>query len=166
MLFRSVEIGETLQFTETVGPENATIKDVEWTVTTTSGIVTSLAEIDEQGLLTAAGAGTVRVKATSIDDTGLSATMDIEIPAPPVTSLDEVNRFAIYPNPVTQGQFTIKGAEKYTHVKVIDMNGRELKAVDLSSQPTVDVKLNVNAGIYMVQLYDGQNYTLNKLIVK
>ncbi len=69
--------GGNLQLTVTVSPENANNKSVSWEIV--SGA--SLASISQEGLLSAAGNadGTVRVKATAQDGSGVTAEIFVEI---------------------------------------------------------------------------------------
>lgn len=67
--------GGTLQMIATVLPENATEKNVAWSVTNGSGE----ASISATGLLAAVADGTVTVKATSTDGGNVSGTMAITI---------------------------------------------------------------------------------------
>ena len=65
----------TTQLTSTVSPANATTKTVSWTIS--SG--TSLATISEAGLVTALDKGTVTVRATTNDGTGVYGELLITI---------------------------------------------------------------------------------------
>jgi len=67
--------GGTLQMIATVLPENATEKNVTWSVTN----VTGEASVTTGGLLAAIADGTVTVKATSTDGTNIMGTMDITL---------------------------------------------------------------------------------------
>lgn len=63
----------TLQFTATVLPQNATNKNVTWSLVNGQGI----ADISETGLLSAFGNGTVTVVATANDGSNVYGTVDI-----------------------------------------------------------------------------------------
>lgn len=67
--------GGTLQMNAEVLPANATDKSVTWSVTAGTGQAT----IDQNGLLTAVKNGTVTVKATANDGSGISGTQEITI---------------------------------------------------------------------------------------
>jgi uncharacterized protein YjdB len=67
--------GGTLQMEATVLPTNATDKSVTWSVTDGTGSAT----IDANGLLTATSNGTVTIKATANDASGVSGTGEITI---------------------------------------------------------------------------------------
>jgi hypothetical protein len=72
----SVAAGSTLQMSATVLPANATDQSVAWSVTPGTGS----AAIDPQsGILTGRTAGTVTVRATATDDSGVYGEIQIEI---------------------------------------------------------------------------------------
>lgn len=77
--------GETLQMTATVEPDNATNKEVEWSVYDIigdEGTVTApsvRASIDSEGKLTGIYHGMVRVIATATDGSGTTGSKDIEV---------------------------------------------------------------------------------------
>ena len=67
--------GGTLQMTKTVTPSTATVQKVTWTVVNKDGE----AVISSTGLLTAVANGTVTVKATATDGSGVVGTVDVII---------------------------------------------------------------------------------------
>ncbi len=69
--------GETLQFTATVNPSNATNKNVTWSVSNTT-----LATIDQNGLLTAQKAGCVTVYVTTQDGNRTACASVSILPSP------------------------------------------------------------------------------------
>jgi hypothetical protein len=73
----SVKKGRTLQMNVAVLPSNATDKTVTWSVENKTGN----ASISDTGLLTAISVGTVTVKATANDGSGIEANKDITITA-------------------------------------------------------------------------------------
>lgn len=74
---------QTLQMSAEVLPENATDKRVNWSVSSLSAGV--VASINENGLLSIiGGAGTVRVTATSVNNSLVSGKMDITVTDPHV----------------------------------------------------------------------------------
>ena len=65
-------IGETDQLSYTVSPEDATVKEIEWSVNPSD-----VASIDANGVLTALKAGNATVRATAKDGSGLYAEFQI-----------------------------------------------------------------------------------------
>ena len=70
--------GRTLQMSAEVSPDNASNKSVTWSVENGTGS----AEIDANGLLTATGAGTVTVRATAKDGSGVAGILEIQVAVP------------------------------------------------------------------------------------
>ncbi|UJF36512.1 S-layer homology domain-containing protein [Paenibacillus hexagrammi] len=68
-----------LPFSASFIPESAPSANVVWSVTAEDGTATSLATIDTNGLLSALGAGTVKVTATADDGSGVTGDMLITI---------------------------------------------------------------------------------------
>jgi|GEM_PF-5864952 len=81
----TVEVGKTLQMIATVMPTTATNKGVTWSVTSGTGTAT----ITQTGLLTGTKAGTLTVKATATDGSGIEGSLVVTINAVivPVTSI-------------------------------------------------------------------------------
>lgn len=67
--------GGTLQMTKTITPSDAAVQKVKWSVINKDGE----AVISSTGLLTAVENGTVTVKATAIDGSGVVGTVDVTI---------------------------------------------------------------------------------------
>jgi uncharacterized protein YjdB len=77
--------GDTLQLSVTVKPDNASNKDVTWSVVSNGG----QASIDAGGLVTAEAGGKVTIMATARDGSGVSGTLQLTITDQwiPVTSV-------------------------------------------------------------------------------
>ena len=73
----SIVNGGTLQMSAAILPDGATDKSVTWGVTNGTGSAT----ISDTGLLTATGVGTLTVKATAKDGSGIYGTADITVTA-------------------------------------------------------------------------------------
>ncbi|WP_292465459.1 PGF-pre-PGF domain-containing protein [Methanolobus sp.] len=76
----AVEKGKTLQMYATVSPANAANKDISWSVINGAGTAT----ISQTGLLTATGVGTVTVRATATDGSGILGTLNVMVTEVPV----------------------------------------------------------------------------------
>ena len=72
---KTVKVGKTIQLSVVIKPDNAANKSVKWSISKGS----SYATIDQNGLLTAIAAGSVTVKVTAQDGSGVSATFKITI---------------------------------------------------------------------------------------
>lgn len=69
-----IAIGETLQLSAIISPDNATVKTVNW-----SSINPNIASIDANGLVKAIAEGKTQIIATTTDGTNLSAICDLTV---------------------------------------------------------------------------------------
>ncbi|MGN0824327.1 MAG: Ig-like domain-containing protein [Candidatus Coproplasma sp.] len=70
----TIAVGETVNLSATVKPDNATVKTVTW-----SSSDSAIATVDANGVVTAVAAGNVTITATSTDDASVKATCSIEV---------------------------------------------------------------------------------------
>lgn len=85
------------------------------------------------------------------------------------TSINEpVNNRVVdlYPNPVIKGKITLSAQEELGIVRVLDMNGRLVKMQNASNESTVEMELNIPAGMYMVQIFSNKGLAIKKIIVQ
>lgn len=68
------EIDKATQYTAAISPENATNKDIEWTVDNSE-----IATISDDGTLTPVKAGTVKITATAKDGSGISGEKSVNV---------------------------------------------------------------------------------------
>ncbi|TGE28120.1 endo-1,4-beta-xylanase [Hymenobacter metallicola] len=73
---------------------------------------------------------------------------------------------SLFPNPVTNGSFTLKGIAHINTIRVLDIRGQVVQEATLHNQIAVDMKLNLRPGIYVVQLLDGKTVASKKLMIK
>ncbi|MGD2034301.1 MAG: T9SS type A sorting domain-containing protein, partial [Bacteroidales bacterium] len=153
----------TLQMIPTVLSDTATIKDVAWSVSDED-----LATIDSDGLLTAVDNGSVTVTARAIDGSGKQGTLEIavsnQIPSG-IRIHGSESGFSVFPNPVTEGRIVIEGTENIRQIKVLDLNGQQIGVFNAENEPSVELFLNTAPGIYILQLYDGENTIYKKIIM-
>ncbi len=94
------EVDNSLQLLAYIYPVNATLRQVEWTITEGSDI----ASVDKYGYLTAKGNGNITVRATSVD--GTDAWGEIQITSKNVSSLeDDSNSIHIINNSMPKDVF-------------------------------------------------------------
>ncbi|WP_017730208.1 endo-1,4-beta-xylanase [Nafulsella turpanensis] len=72
----------------------------------------------------------------------------------------------LYPNPVTSGSFRLNGSERLSQVRVLDLSGQLLKEVNVQNSSSVEVRLEVAPGLYLVQLVSGETFSFRKILVK
>ncbi len=108
----TVENGSTLQMSAAVLPADATDKSFVWSVEAGTGTAT----ISEAGLLTGTGIGTVTVKATANDDSGIVGTLGITVTDKVISAnaITGVTAPATGESPVT----AITNTEEYTSSSV------------------------------------------------
>ena len=154
----------TLQMQAELTPENSTLTSVHWQVSNTS-----IATIDQDGLLTAISNGTVTVTAVSLElDSDVSDQMDITISGQ-ISDIESITGFEnlrIYPNPADEGRFTLDGIQDILTLEIFDVNGYQIMTTDVSNRSSFDIHLIAPAGIYVVRLFDGMRYYHSKLVLK
>ena len=106
----TLEVGGSVTLTATVSPDNATNKNVSWSVSPASGVVS----VSASGVVTATGAGDATVTATAQDGSGKYGSATIHVNAPAKTwSADEKALFAKYSYGVEIPYMEIEGASLY-----------------------------------------------------
>jgi len=163
---REVDVGNTLQFTAVVLPENASNKAVSWDVVQGTGA----ADITQSGLLTAEQEGAVVVEAMTLDGSGISTNFALNITGPTGTLLRAGNgALRLYPNP-SPGRFYLDmGTLSPEGLRVFNTMGKLVLAlphepgnrvleIDLSDQPP---------GLYVVQvIFSGHTAIQGVMITK
>ena len=94
----SIEAGKTAKITSTITPSDATNQDLEW-----SSNDESVATVDEEGVVTAQGAGTATITATSVDNPDAKATCEVTVTAKPEPA-ESQDMFRLY-NPYSGEHF-------------------------------------------------------------
>ncbi|MBN1953269.1 MAG: endo-1,4-beta-xylanase [Bacteroidales bacterium] len=159
------EKGGVLQMFAEVFPDTSTIQTVYWQVSSSS-----IASINQEGVLTAVSDGTVTVYARSLElDSDVSGQMDITITGQvdAVESLSAGNaEILIYPNPSQDGNFRIENLENMKSVVVMTMEGRSLMNYDVQNETAFDINLNLPEGMYIIRISDGTAFYHSKLCVR
>ncbi len=78
----------------------------------------------------------------------------------------EIEGFAIYPNPVSRGEFSIRtrnGVSK--SVQIFDMLGKQVYSKEVQSNENVRIS-NLNAGIYILKVQEEGRLATRKLVVE
>jgi hypothetical protein len=154
----------TLQMIAEVLPQTSTLQTVHWTINNPD-----IATISENGLITAVSNGTVTVTAMSLElNSEVSDQMDITISGQvsAIQSLAGAENINIYPNPVEGGLFTISGIEDINSVIIIDLQGKQLTSIDTNNQKSIELNLDVPAGMYIVRLSDGTSIYHAKITIR
>jgi len=155
--------GATVNMLATVLPTNTTIKNVTWSVAPTT-----LASIDANGKLTAVANGKITVTATSWDGSGIKGTKVITISDPPTSLSEKLNAgvITVYPNPATNGNFTINGIESIKQIELVNLVGIKVIEFNNLNQTSLDIQANVPKGIYVLILFDGSQSACKKVLIE
>jgi hypothetical protein len=158
----SVRETQTIKINAQVLPAATNNKVVSWEVVG----ATEGTSIDANGLLTAGAPGTVTVKATATDGSGVSGTISIKIFAKNTAIGTAKNlEVMVYPNP-SNGRFNVMMPNlNEGSFKVFDATGRAVRSGLLNSENVIDLSGN-KAGIYLLQLKVGDKTTVTRLMVK
>ena len=84
----------------------------------------------------------------------------------PVTGMKEnESGLRIYPNPATNGNFTLESNAGKLHVNILDLQGRAIQTIHVPQQEPVYVQLQVAPGIYLLEIFNGRKTTFKKIVV-
>ncbi len=141
--------GDSLQMNAMVYPSNASIATVLWSVDDTT-----LAVINQDGMLYARSNGTVTVTATSTDGSATAGSTTIDITNQNI-GLDDLalEALALYPNPASD-QLTLRGFDGELEFVVFDLQGKKLLSGQVQEGQTVSVKHLAN-GTYFMHVSNG-----------
>ena len=156
------KIGGTLNMLAQVLPVNTTIPNITWSISPAGR-----ATIDSNGLLTTLATGNVIVTATSWDGSGVKGTKVIVVTN--TTGIDDkslAGQITVYPNPAVNGSFTIKGIETIKQIELVNMVGEKVRAFTNLNQPSLNIQVNVPHGIYVINFFDGEQYSFKKIIIQ
>jgi hypothetical protein len=154
--------GTTVNLLADIQPENTTIKNVTWTAAPTS-----LATIDANGKLTANAKGRIKVTATTWDGSGVTVSKIITIAE--TTGLTErirAERIQVFPNPVSEGNFTISGIEGIKQIELLDLTGKKITGFRNLNQSSLSVDVDAPRGVYILNLSDGKQSFRKKIIIR
>ncbi len=166
----TLDEGQTGQLTKTVSPDDATDKSVTW-----SSDNTSVANVDENGLVTAVSEGNATITATT-NDGGYTATCEIEVNAP-TTSIsgkeELIPEVSLYPNPASGNEYVKMKIDGFpterVDVKVVDFSGKLIQIIqkDIKSNQIIYVDIKkYNPGIYAVQVLGKEKVITRKLVIR
>lgn len=157
------KLGATVSMIATVLPVNTTIPNVTWSVSPTG-----MATIDSKGVLTALAVGTIKVTAAAWDGSGKKGSMDIVINnfATDISDQPLADNISVFPNPAVNGSFTIQGIEKIKQIELVNLVGKKVRTFTNLNQPSLNIQVNVPRGMYVINFYDGEQYSYEKILIE
>lgn len=159
----TIVINTSKQLTATISPTDATSKTLFWSSTDPSVATVSLA-----GLVSGIKIGSTIITAYSSD---LRIQASCKITVLPITAVNKImipEIIHIYPNPLRGNQLTINFGNfaETTIIKVVDTNGLTLMEEVAENQNPFLLDMNLEPGIYLVQLINIKDTVVKKLIVE
>ena len=143
-----MEVGATQTLTVTINPGNATDNSVTWASSNTD-----LATVDQAGLVTAVGAGSVEITATANDGSGVTGSTTIAV-TPVILSINSaiIENLNVWPNPATD-QVNISLHESIQDVpfSITNIHGKTLTSGTLNSNNSVDLS-PYQRGVYFLRV--------------
>jgi hypothetical protein len=159
----SVGVGNTLQMSATVLPVNATNPIVTWSVLAGSGTAT----IGTTGLLSGGTAGTVTVRATATDGSGVFGSQIVTIM--PSLGMDESQHVGveIYPNPTSSILYMhLDNGQQIERIAVYGLTGKlELGKYIQQAEGMLDLS-GLAKGVYVMVLHTEMGKTISRKIIK
>ncbi|MCL2417507.1 MAG: Ig-like domain-containing protein, partial [Bacteroidales bacterium] len=141
--------GDSEQLTATVSPADATDQEVTW-----SSSNTSIATVDDSGLVTAVGVGTVDIIVTT-NDGEFSATSVVTVTqTSAIIDLEHGGTIKLYPNPVTNGRLFVEISEGLDGqiIQIHDLAGR-LVLTQVATHPQMEINVShLGQGVYIVRI--------------
>jgi len=79
---------------------------------------------------------------------------------------NQIEGFALYPNPITNGEFVITTSSNASkHVEIYSMVGKKVFAKNIVANETIYI-FNLNAGLYMLRVEEEGKIATRKLVVR
>ncbi|MBL7110868.1 MAG: Ig-like domain-containing protein [Bacteroidales bacterium] len=153
------DLGGTLLMFAAVLPENASVKEVAWSVDDEA-----IATISAGGILTAVANGDVVVTATATDGSGVFGTVTITISGQGDNVEDVAdNTLVVFPNPVMNTLY-IENASAISSLEILNMNGKLIMQVlNNSNRMAIDVS-GLSNGMYIIRAYQDEQIHTIKLV--
>jgi endo-1,4-beta-xylanase len=161
----SIEVPNgTLQLIATLSPENVTFPGIQWGV-----VEEGFATINAEGLLTAQKNGTVNVVAEAVDGSRKRAYFRVTLYNQESALSEQFRNYdtqiTVFPNPVTNGTFTIQGLQEIKEIQAIAPDGKKIRLNHTPHFNSAQIQLDAAPGLYFLQIRV-ENFThTRKLIV-
>ncbi|MBN2347871.1 MAG: endo-1,4-beta-xylanase [Bacteroidales bacterium] len=71
----------------------------------------------------------------------------------------------IFPNPVSNGTISISSQLEIQRIKIFSLNNKLIQDIEIFNQKFLTLDLDLEQGIYLIQLESGQNSSIQKIVV-
>jgi uncharacterized protein YjdB len=153
-----IEVGANTQLTAVILPDNVTDKSLAWSTSNSS-----IATVNQNGLVIGVAIGTVTITATADNGTIIGVA---EVTVNPITSLFSVSKSTepkIYPNPASDKIRIVHNSDKLS-VRIFDGLGILQWSGHADKNGEVDIG-NLSGGMYTVEMEGNNNSGWKKLSV-
>lgn len=156
----SIDPAKTKKIIATVSPINASNKNVTWTSANTS-----IATVDQNGLVSALTPGQSVVTAKTVDG-NLQAVCAVTVTGVVTATEDDVRSIiSAYPNPVIDGKISLSGVNGSVDVKIYNEQGKVMFTRTVVVNDILEIDdLNLNPGLYFLSIQNEKK--IFKVIVK
>jgi hypothetical protein len=161
---RELGEGNTLQFTASILPANATIQTVAWSVNQGTGSAT----ITQNGLLTAVTEGTVLVMASAQDGSDISTNFALTINGPDgLSDRRKHSPMVLYPNP-SPGMFYLDaGTMSLDKIQVFSIVGSMVREwIPEPGERVIEIDLSdQHSGAYFIYAFSREQSYVHRIII-
>jgi len=141
-----IEEGTTVQMSAAVLPAEADHPDIVWSIVNKTGYAT----IDEAGLVSADTIGLVTIMASTIDDSNVFGSFDLEIRIAGAVSNETTQTLKVYPNPAVNELNIVVGNDEATVSIYNSVGMRMTEMIADEDLITIDIS-SYASGVYFVK---------------
>ena len=89
-----------------------------------------------------------------------------EVGSPLSVAKDEIEGFNLYPNPVSNGKFSISTVKNLIkNIELYDVMGKMVLSSSVRNEESINIS-NLNSGIYVLKVEENSKNATRKLIIK
>jgi hypothetical protein len=160
----TIVLSDTIRLSVAIAPSNASNKTVTWSSSSPSS-----ASVNSTGLITGKKTGTTTITATT-QDGSFQASSNIVVVTATSSPLVDINEkdITIFPNPVENKLLNIHlgNLKGVTAVRLFDVSGKMIFEQQVIDRQLYQLKLNVEQGVYLVQVVNVEKTFVAKLIIR
>ncbi|WP_462249581.1 Ig-like domain-containing protein [Ekhidna sp.] len=149
---------ETLQIDHSISPSNATFQEIQWSTEDSS-----IATVDENGLVSPVASGSTKINAIAKDGSGVSSAIDITVSL--VTSIKKSVNLTIFPNPSSSMIFLDIVGISELKTTIYNLSGNVVyKGVHNKNNDRINLK-HLLPGTYVIECQMEEKTIRNTLII-